>query len=108
VHADGRGESCSERSAFRLSRLLTQTLASIAEPVKNFAVIYVVDITEARPRLSLCCLRSRHAPQVPDFNAMYELYDPCSLMFFFRNKARSGLAAGAHASSAHSVFRRTS
>src|SRR5579875_1992405 len=24
--------------------------------------------------------------QVPDFNAMYELYDPCSIMFFFRNK----------------------
>jgi DIM1 family U5 snRNP protein len=24
--------------------------------------------------------------QVPDFNAMYELYDPCTVMFFFRNK----------------------
>jgi hypothetical protein len=24
--------------------------------------------------------------QVPDFNAMYELYDPCAIMFFFRNK----------------------
>jgi DIM1 family U5 snRNP protein len=23
---------------------------------------------------------------VPDFNAMYELYDPCTLMFFWRNK----------------------
>ncbi|CAF99472.1 unnamed protein product, partial [Tetraodon nigroviridis] len=38
-------------------------------PVKNFAVIYLVDITE-----------------VPDFNKMYELYDPCTVMFFFRNK----------------------
>ncbi|XP_025935606.1 thioredoxin-like protein 4A isoform X1 [Apteryx mantelli] len=37
--------------------------------VKNFAVIYLVDITE-----------------VPDFNKMYELYDPCTVMFFFRNK----------------------
>ena len=29
-----------------------------------------------------------HPPrrQVPDFNAMYELYDPCTVMFFFRNK----------------------
>jgi DIM1 family U5 snRNP protein len=26
------------------------------------------------------------ASQVPDFNTMYELYDPCSVMFFFRNK----------------------
>ena len=24
--------------------------------------------------------------QVPDFNKMYELYDPCTTMFFFRNK----------------------
>jgi hypothetical protein len=24
--------------------------------------------------------------QVPAFNAMYELYDPCTVMFFFRNK----------------------
>lgn len=24
--------------------------------------------------------------EVPDFNTMYELYDPCTVMFFFRNK----------------------
>jgi singapore isolate B (sub-type 7) whole genome shotgun sequence assembly, scaffold_5 len=41
----------------------------IADLVKNFVVIYLVDITE-----------------VPDFNAMYELFDPCTTMFFFRNK----------------------
>lgn len=23
---------------------------------------------------------------MPDFNDMYELYDPCTVMFFFRNK----------------------
>lgn len=46
-----------------------ECLAAIAEDVKNIAVIYVVDITE-----------------VPDFNTMYELYDPCTVMFFFRNK----------------------
>ncbi|CAN7036313.1 unnamed protein product, partial [Brassica oleracea var. botrytis] len=46
-----------------------QVLASVAETIKNFAVIYLVDITE-----------------VPDFNTMYELYDPSTVMFFFRNK----------------------
>lgn len=46
-----------------------QILAGTAEKMKNFAVIYLVDISE-----------------VPDFNAMYELYDPCTVMFFFRNK----------------------
>jgi U5 snRNP protein, DIM1 family len=46
-----------------------QTLFAIAEKVKNFATIYLVDVTE-----------------VPDFNKMYELYDPCTVMFFFRNK----------------------
>lgn len=24
--------------------------------------------------------------ECPDFNTMYELYDPCTCMFFFRNK----------------------
>lgn len=37
--------------------------------MKNFAVIYVCDID-----------------QVPDFKTMYELYDPVTTMFFFRNK----------------------
>lgn len=44
-------------------------LSKIAEVVKNFAVIYLVDID-----------------QVPDFNKMYELYDPTTVMFFYRNK----------------------
>ena len=48
---------------------MDETLYSIAEKCKNFVVIYLVDITE-----------------VPDFNKMYELYDPCTVMFFFRNK----------------------
>lgn len=46
-----------------------EVLYRIAERVKNFAVIYVVDIDE-----------------VPDFNNMYELYDDCTTMFFYRNK----------------------
>ena len=44
-------------------------LFQIAEQVSNMAVIYVVDITK-----------------VKDFNAMYELFDPCSIMFFHRNR----------------------
>lgn len=23
---------------------------------------------------------------MPDFNKMYEIYDPCTVMFFYRNK----------------------
>lgn len=49
--------------------LQDEALFGIAEKVKNFAVIYLVDIT-----------------QVPDFNTMYELFDPCTIMFFYRNK----------------------
>ena len=42
---------------------------SPTQDVRNFASIYLVDTTE-----------------VPDFNVMYELYDDCTCMFFFRNK----------------------
>lgn len=48
---------------------MDEILCNIAEDVKNFATIYCVDISE-----------------VPDFNTMYELYDPCTVMFFFRNR----------------------
>jgi len=52
-----------------LARKPADLLAGIADRVKNFAVIYVCDLD-----------------QVPDFKQMYELYDPVTLMFFFRNK----------------------
>ena len=84
MHDDGRGKKRRAPSV-RLCNLVLgffsgnqcaslkprseQTLASVADKVKNFAVVYCVDIDE-----------------VPDFNAMYELYDPCTVMFFFRNK----------------------
>mmetsp|Transcript_8976 Transcript_8976/g.8015 ORF Transcript_8976/g.8015 Transcript_8976/m.8015 type:complete len:143 (-) Transcript_8976:64-492(-) len=48
---------------------MDEILCNIAEDIRNYAVIYLVDISE-----------------VQDFNTMYELYDPCSTMFFFRNK----------------------
>lgn len=46
---------------------MDEHLFKISPLVKNFAVIYTVD-----------------NKQVPDFNAMYELYDACSVMFFWR------------------------
>jgi len=49
--------------------IMDETLANISEVVQNFAVIYLVDITKVK------C-----------FNSMYELYDPCTVMFFYRNK----------------------
>ncbi|KAF5178991.1 Thioredoxin-like protein 4a [Thalictrum thalictroides] len=48
---------------------MDEVLFSVAETIKNFAVSYTVDITK-----------------VSEFNIMYELYDPCTVMFFFRNK----------------------
>ena len=49
--------------------VMDETLFATADRVKNFAIIYLVDITET-----------------PDFNQMYELYDACTLMFFYREK----------------------
>ena len=40
---------------------MDEVLYSVAEKARNFAVFYLVDIS-----------------QVPDFNKMYELYDPCT------------------------------
>lgn len=54
---------------FVVSCILISSCTLSHAQVKNFAVIYLVDVTE-----------------VPDFNKMYELYDPCTVMFFFRNK----------------------
>jgi DIM1 family U5 snRNP protein len=48
---------------------MDEVLYSIAEKVYNFCIVYLVDIT-----------------QVPDFNKMYEIYDPMTIMFFYRNR----------------------
>jgi U5 snRNP protein, DIM1 family len=53
----------------RMCMKMDEMLYQIAFSVTNFAVIYLVDISE-----------------VPDFNNMYELFDPCSVMFFYRNR----------------------
>lgn len=48
---------------------MDEILYSAAQLTKNYAIYYVVDITE-----------------VPEFNTMYELYDDCTVMFFYRNR----------------------
>ena len=53
----------------KLCMQMDEILVKCAEAVSNFAVIYLVDIE-----------------QVPDFNTMYELYDPMTVMFFYRNR----------------------
>lgn len=76
-HAQAACQICVSRLAAAMpiwQHLLTllccmQILANTADQLKNFAVIYCVDLSE-----------------IPDFNTMYELYDPCTVMFFFRNK----------------------
>merc|ERR1711964_205937 len=52
-----------------MGMLMDEILFSVAENIKNFCVVYLVDTKE-----------------VPDFNTMYELYDPVTVMFFYRNK----------------------
>ena len=49
--------------------LMDETLLEIEQEVIQFAVIFVVDIS-----------------QVPDFNQLYELYDPMTVIFFYKNK----------------------
>jgi U5 snRNP protein, DIM1 family len=49
--------------------IMDETLYKVAERVKNFAVVYLVDIALVR-----------------DFNEAYKLTDPCTVMFFFRDK----------------------
>lgn len=48
---------------------MDEVLYGIAEQVRNFASIYICDTTE-----------------VTDFNEMYELWDPLTVMFFYRNQ----------------------
>ncbi|KAL6710233.1 U4/U6-U5 snRNP complex subunit dib1 [Coniothyrium glycines] len=48
---------------------MDEHLYKISDLIQKFAVVYVVDNRD-----------------VPDFNGMYEIYDPCTVMFFWRNK----------------------
>jgi DIM1 family U5 snRNP protein len=81
-----------------------EVLMSIADKVKNFAVIYLVSSTWSWVNCFLWatligdvkCLLARSfvlsfyaqvdIDEVQDFTNMYELYDDCTTMFFYRNK----------------------
>lgn len=72
----------SDRDCMRQDEILYR----IADKVKNFAVMQVDDYCPymeltANPRCSYLC----DLDLVSDFNAMYELVDPMTIMFFFRN-----------------------
>ncbi|ODV83784.1 hypothetical protein CANARDRAFT_202473 [[Candida] arabinofermentans NRRL YB-2248] len=57
------------RDTDRQCMLMDEFLYNISTKISQFAVVYLCDID-----------------QVPDFNEMYELYDPMTIMFFYRNK----------------------
>lgn len=48
---------------------MDEIMYKVGYKLSKFVTFYVVDITK-----------------VPDFNVMYELYDPLTVMFFYRNK----------------------
>lgn len=63
---------------------MDETLYGISEKVQNFAVIYLVDITEV-PDFNKASPRSlRDGLMLLTSRQMYELYDPCTVMFFYR------------------------
>jgi U5 snRNP protein, DIM1 family len=76
-----------------------EVLFKIAEKVKNFAVIYLCDIDQVPDFNQMygtssqrCNQLLRHSPAfqgpiyVADVCGRTELYDPCTIMWFFRNK----------------------
>ena len=48
---------------------MDELIYKVGHKLSRFVTFYLTDITK-----------------VPDFNGMYELYDPMTLMFFYRNK----------------------
>ncbi|KAM0788148.1 Thioredoxin-like 4A, variant 2 [Microbotryomycetes sp. NB124-2] len=67
-----------------------ETLLGVSEKVKNFAIICASSVRCARSHSSPYALATPtdtvDITKVPDFTRMYELYDPCTTMFFYRNK----------------------
>lgn len=65
---------------------MDETLYGVSDRVQNFAVIYLVDITQVpdfnKVRLPLT-MEERESADVA-MCQMYELYDPCTVMFFYR------------------------
>ncbi|KAJ7491053.1 mitosis protein DIM1-domain-containing protein [Mycena latifolia] len=64
---------------------MDESLYAVAEKVQNFAVIYLADITEV-PDFNKVCIALASVSTLSTIAQMYELYDPCTVMFFYRNK----------------------
>jgi U5 snRNP protein, DIM1 family len=63
---------------------MDETLYAVSEKVQNYAVIYLTDITEV-PDFNKVCFFVRFMPcMIARLRQMYELYDPCTVMFFYR------------------------
>ena len=62
--------------------VMDETLYAVSEKVQNFAVIYLCDITQV-PDFNKVCISRVLKCALTDAQ-MYELYDPCTVMFFYR------------------------
>lgn len=70
---------------------MDETLYGVSERVKNFAVIYLVDITQVPDFNKVSgdlkyCWAESSSLTLAAFTQMYELYESCATMFFYRNK----------------------
>ena len=65
---------------------MDETLYGVADKVQNFAVIYLVDITEVPDfnKVRLHVFVRTRGGGADQGRQMYELYDPCTVMFFYR------------------------
>lgn len=68
---------------------MDETLNGVSEKVQNFAVIYLVDITQVPDFNKVRCAVWMKGERLTSgawrgVGQMYELYDPCTVMFFYR------------------------
>jgi hypothetical protein len=64
----------------------TRTALVIRCPAKPHLVAHAASFLPPHHSFSSLSWCQVDISEVPDFNTMYELYDPCTVMFFFRNK----------------------
>ncbi|KAJ5174477.1 mRNA splicing factor thioredoxin-like U5 snRNP [Penicillium canariense] len=66
-----------------------EVLYKIAERVKSECLFITPDQKAScshTPRVDFAAIYLCDLDEVPDFSSMYELYDPMTIMFFYRNK----------------------
>lgn len=73
-------------------RQTDEVLIAIANEVASWASIHLVLLLTTTTRESIGRFSRRwgqvDVEEVSEFNAKYELYDPCTVMFFFKNKVK--------------------